>query len=114
MARKVEVTLIDDIDGGKAARTVEFSLDGRSYQIDLGEDNIAALEQALAPFVEKARQVSGARRRGGSRAPAGKTAGDKAAVSATEVRAWAAAEGIEVSSRGRIPREVMDAFLAAH
>jgi len=36
MAQKTIVILTDDIDGGDANRTVTFSLDGTSYEIDLG------------------------------------------------------------------------------
>ena len=35
--------LIDDLDGSKAERTVEFSWDGKSYAIDLSKRNLAAL-----------------------------------------------------------------------
>ena len=39
---------------------------------------------------------------------------EPAPPSAAEVRAWAALEGVEVSDRGRIPGEVMRAYLEAH
>ena len=35
MAQKVTVTLVDDLDGGTAEETVEFGIDGVSYEIDL-------------------------------------------------------------------------------
>ena len=35
MARKVQVHLLDDIDGGKADETLKFALDGTNYEIDL-------------------------------------------------------------------------------
>ena len=35
MAQRVQVLLVDDIDGAVAAETVSFSLDGVSYEIDL-------------------------------------------------------------------------------
>ena len=35
MAQQTTVTLTDDLDGGKAAETVTFGLDGRIYEIDL-------------------------------------------------------------------------------
>jgi hypothetical protein len=34
VARKVEVALVDDIDGSEAGEALAFSLDGRSYEID--------------------------------------------------------------------------------
>ena len=35
MAQKVQTLLIDDLDGGEAAGTVRFGLDGAEYEIDL-------------------------------------------------------------------------------
>lgn len=37
-----------------------------------------------------------------------------AAVDNAAVRAWAAEQGIEVAARGKIPRHVIDRYLAAH
>ena len=51
MARQVITTLIDDLDGKKADRTVEFSLDGVNYTIDLSEANAGKLRKALDPFI---------------------------------------------------------------
>jgi hypothetical protein len=57
MAQSVVVKLIDDIDGGDAEETVTFALDGRTYEIDLNPGNAAALREALARYVDKARPV---------------------------------------------------------
>ena len=35
MAQKVNVILIDDIDGSEATETVSFGLDGTQYEMDL-------------------------------------------------------------------------------
>ena len=43
MAQKVQIVLIDDIDGGPADETVYFSLDGVSYEIDLSAPNAVRL-----------------------------------------------------------------------
>ena len=108
MARRIEVTLVDDVDGSTGVETVEFSVRGADYEIDLGEANLAKFEKALAPWIKQARKVGGRtrRRRAGG--------GGRAEVSPTEVRRWAEEQGMEVSSRGRIPREVMAAYIAAH
>ncbi|MGI8870770.1 MAG: histone-like nucleoid-structuring protein Lsr2, partial [Mycobacteriales bacterium] len=58
MARKVITLLEDDIDGGDAAESIEFSLDGSNYFIDLNEQNAIKLREALAPFVAAARRTS--------------------------------------------------------
>ena len=59
MAQKVQVVLVDDIDGGSADETVSFSLDGAAYEIDLSAANAAALREAFAPYVGTARRVGG-------------------------------------------------------
>ncbi len=49
MAKKVTVTLVDDVDGEAAAdESVEFSIDGVTYEIDLSSKNAEKLRnQAL-------------------------------------------------------------------
>ena len=56
--RKVQVVLQDDINGSEPAKTVHFSLDGKAYEIDLSEQNAAALRDALAPWIAAARRAS--------------------------------------------------------
>lgn len=107
MAQKVQVVLVDDLDGGDADETVTFSLDGVAYEIDLNAKNAAALRDAFATWVGHGRRVGGrsrgtATRRGGTpRSAGGKNA---------EIREWARANGYTVSERGRIPAEVKAAF----
>jgi Lsr2 len=57
MAKTVIVKLIDDIDGGDADETVRFSLDEKTFEIDLNATNAARLRSALQPFADKARAV---------------------------------------------------------
>ena len=64
MAKKVTVTLVDDFDGeGTADETVEFGLDGVTYEIDLSSKNAAKLRNDLKQWVEAGRRAT-ARRRG--------------------------------------------------
>lgn len=44
MVQKVQVSLEDDLACGVADETVRFSLDGRSYEIDLSTENAVALQ----------------------------------------------------------------------
>lgn len=53
MATKVLTRLVDDTDGSDAAETVQFSLDGQTFEIDLSVDNAAKLRDALAPYIER-------------------------------------------------------------
>jgi hypothetical protein len=68
MAKTVIVKLTDDIDGGDADETVHFSLDGKSYEIDVNRDNAGRLRDALKPFISKGRPSSGSPRPRPSRA----------------------------------------------
>jgi Lsr2 len=108
MARQTTVTLVDDLDGSEAEEQVEFSVDGRTYEIDLSTVNASRLRDALAPFVSVARRT-GARR--AAVAPPRATS-DRAQNQA--IREWAIAQGMKVSERGRIPTNVLTAYHRAH
>lgn len=104
MAQIHEVRLLDDLDGSVATETVELSLDGTSYEIDLNHTNGAALRDVLAPFIAAARRSgrpSAAPRRSSPRRPREELA---------EIRNWARSQGMAVSDRGRLPAEVLEAF----
>ena len=47
MAQKVQVLLVDDLDGSEATETVTFGLDGVSYEIDLSSGNASKLRKDL-------------------------------------------------------------------
>ena len=101
MARRT--VIVDDIDGSEDAREVTFSLNGETWRIDLSEENQQRLRAALGEFIESAVKVSGARtaRAASAAAPV---------VDLADVRAWARANGYEVSDRGRIPKAIMEAY----
>jgi hypothetical protein len=111
MAQKVQVILVDDLDGGEAEESVTFSLDGVSYEIDLSSENAEALREAIAPWVGHARRVSG--RAGRGRGP-GRPRAAAAKTDLADVRNWARENGYQVSDRGRVSSEVMSAYDGAH
>jgi hypothetical protein len=114
MAQKVHIVLEDDLDGTEATETVQFGLDGTNYEIDLSDQNAAALREALATFVGSARKLAGGRRsaaRSGSRNASTPAANG---ASAKDIREWARENGHEVPDRGRVPSEVREAYEAAH
>lgn len=102
--QKVEIQLEDDLTGGPADETVMFSMDGTAYEIDLTTRNAASFRHRLAPFVERARQVSHRRRHT-------RTAASRAR--SHQIRAWAASQGLEVSDRGRLPADVIRKYESA-
>lgn len=113
MAKKVTVTLVDDFDGeGPADETVEFSLDGASYEIDLSSKNAQKLRDELKHWIDAGRRVGG-RRRGRPGIPSrnGRASIDREQSAA--IRDWARRNGHKVSTRGRIPADIIDAFHAA-
>ncbi len=110
MAQKVQVLLVDDLDGGSADETVQFALDGVSYEIDLSTKNAAKMRDALAGYVGEARRLGSRSRSRRGRAQASVSGGG----SAKQVREWARANGYQVSDRGRVPANVQDAYRAAH
>jgi hypothetical protein len=125
MAQKVQVILVDDVDGGEAAETVSFALDGVTYEIDVSEVNADKLRDALAPWVGHARRVGG--RSGGGRARSTGSGGGRSRSSSSasggggggkhdlsDVRSWARENGYQVSDRGRVSSEVIAAYEKAH
>lgn len=115
MAKKITVALVDDIDGQSTAdETVEFAVDGVTYEIDLSAPNAEKLRNQLAVWVGHGRRAGGRRRaRGGVVAPRrGRARIDR--VQSNAIREWARKDGREVSSRGRIPAEIVDAYNASN
>ena len=112
MARQVITTLIDDLDGKPADRTVEFSLDGTNYTIDLSDANAGKLRKALDPFINAGTRVGRGTGRTRQSSGSGRTAGSRDENKA--IREWAARNGHQISERGRIPQSVSDAYRAAH
>ena len=113
MAQKVNIVLVDDLDGTEATETVTFGLDGTTYEIDLNDANAAALREALSGYVGHARKVSSARR-GGAGGGSRRSSGGGSGVDTKAVREWARANGHQVSERGRVPASVIAAYEAAH
>src|SRR4051794_30215980 len=111
MAQRTQVVLIDDLDGTEieeGGQSLSFSFNGTDYSIDLSEANAEKFEQVLTPYIDSAQRVGGRRSSRSSAAPKNTSAVDSKAV-----RAWAASNGIELSSRGRIPADVVAKYEAA-
>jgi nucleoid-associated protein Lsr2 len=110
MARKVEVQLIDDMDGSKAEETIRFSLDGVSYEIDLSKKNAAKLRSGLEPYVKAGQKLTRARVHPVSARGRGSAAADREQNQA--IREWAERKGLQVSPRGRISRSILQQYEA--
>ncbi|MGV3712205.1 histone-like nucleoid-structuring protein Lsr2 [Pseudolysinimonas sp.] len=112
---KKQITqLVDDLDGtvldNGAGSTLRFALEGRTYEIDLSDENADKLRAALAPFIAAGRSVAGSGRASSSpRRTSRGSSGDLAAI-----RSWAQSNGFSVGDRGRISGDVRDAYDRAH
>jgi hypothetical protein len=109
MAQRVVVEKTDDTNGKPADETVTFGLDGREFEIDLTSKNATALRKAFDTYIQHGRRVGGRRARAG--APAPRTASSD--VDTKAVRQWASENGYNISARGRIPGDVVEAYRAA-
>ena len=110
MAQRVQIVLEDDVDGGAAAETVTFGLDGVSYEIDLSDKNAGKLRDEFATWIGHARR-SGGRRSTGRRVTGGSSSPRR---DLSAVRAWARQNGHQVSDRGRVSAVVQEAYDKAH
>ena len=111
MAQRVNVVLVDDIDGSDAEETVSFALDGVDYEIDLSEPHASELRNALSLYIGHARRTGGRRKSGRRSSAPAATDGE---TSAADIRAWARENGWEVPERGRVSAEVREAYGAAY
>lgn len=112
MAQKVIVELIDDLDGEPidfGGETISFAVNGVEYTIDLNDKNATEFHRKMDYYIRHATKVGGRQK---SRAVAAAPSTDGA--STQEMREWAARNGFAVSTRGRISREIAEAFAAAH
>ena len=110
--KKQIIQLVDDLDGTvieHGEKSVQFSLDGRYYEIDLSSENVEKLRSALAPFIQAGRTSTAPVRVPASRRSSRSSNGDLAAI-----RTWAQQNGYTVGDRGRIAEPIRDAYNRAH
>ncbi|MFI5797343.1 Lsr2 family protein [Streptomyces sp. NPDC051677] len=110
MAQKVQVLLVDDLDGGEADETVTFALDGKTFEIDLTTTNADKLRGLLEPYVKGGRRTGG--RASGGRGKARAASGGS--QDTAQIRAWAKENGYEVNDRGRVPASIREAYEKAN
>lgn len=126
MAKQVITELVDDLDGTPidegAGESIEFSVGGVEYVIDLKTKNANEFHRKLDYYIDHATRVGGRKRKS---SPAGAVSPTKSAPSASTstkrdpaqtraIRQWAADEGYEINDRGRIPAGIEEAYNAVH
>jgi hypothetical protein len=104
---RVDVQLEDDLTGGPADETIEFSLDGRAYEIDLNSRHASEFRDRLVPFTEHARQVRPQRSRVTVRSAASRER-------SRQIRLWAEQRGFALAPHGRLPGDVIQQYEREH
>lgn len=108
MAIKTIQVITDDIDGNELpqdTKPIALSLGGKAVELHLSEENRTKLADLLEPYFALGTPVSRATRR-----PREASGG----ASPKAVRAWAVAQGYDVPSRGRLPKEIVDRYESAN
>jgi hypothetical protein len=108
MPKQMRAVITDDHDGKELpddTQGLSLSIGRTAYVLYLSDKNEKKLRTALAPFIENAEKVGSATptKRGGS--GSGRTKEELA-----EIRTWAQQQGMDVSDRGRVKKEVLDAW----
>ncbi|QTI68002.1 histone-like nucleoid-structuring protein Lsr2 [Gordonia polyisoprenivorans] len=108
MARRTVVTFVDDLDGKelKEAVTITFSVDNKAYEFDTSPAHAKQFRQDLERYVTASRSA------GSRRSKAARSARSSRDLKA--VRDWARVNGYDISDRGRIATEVIEAYQAAN
>src|SRR5215203_5784771 len=102
--RQTRVELIDDRDGSATDETVDFGLDGLTYQIDLSAKNASELRELLLPYTSAARKtgrgpITRSRVVAGAGFRPARSTADRERL--TAIRQWGKANGYTISDRGR-------------
>ena len=113
MAKKEVIQVIDDLDGAALDEyeTIEWSLDGKSYEFDTSTEHAEEFRNTLATYIGASRVTSPVR---GGRRAAQSTSGGRTKEDTQAIREWAQDNGYEVSDRGRISHFIIEAYWSAH
>lgn len=116
MAQRVQVLLVCDVHGDETAaeETVDFAVDGASYEIDLCAQHAGELRDRFAGYVGVARRASGRSGSMGSSRPGRRRRRSGGSGDAARIREWARGQGLAVPERGRIPAELAQRYAEAH
>ncbi len=118
MAQRTQVILTCDVHDGaaEAADTVSFTVEGQAYECELCEPHLNEFREAMEIWSSHSRLVGGGR---GAQSPGRASRGSRRRAtndgpSSSDVREWARAQGMEVSTRGRVSAELHAAYASAH
>lgn len=113
MAQRVVTILSSDISGEEIpdgqGETVSFAVDGTTYEIDLTAKEADEFRASLKKYIKAGRRATLRYSAPRSTSGSGRTPEELA-----HIRTWAKENGHEVSERGRIKKEILEAFDAAN
>jgi hypothetical protein len=115
LARKIVVQVSCDRCGGDVLneKPVELTYGGVAYRTDLCPTHAAELAGVLDPYLQTAERIAARRNPATATRPLDERPRRPARrdpIQVGAIRTWARANGYDVSDRGRIPREVEDAY----
>ncbi|MFT7022389.1 MAG: hypothetical protein ACJA07_001473 [Rhodococcus sp. (in: high G+C Gram-positive bacteria)] len=105
MAEILTTQTVDDLDRSSPAESIRFSYGRDHFVIDLGPHNAARIEADFQQWIQYSRPI---------RPPHNGRSKSKLSRDPSRIRAWAKAHGLEVSDKGRIPLEVVEAYRQRH
>jgi hypothetical protein len=108
MARRIEVTTLDDLTGEPAQCTVTFGFRGAWFELDLTDANAASITSLLSTWSTHGRLVH--EQAGPHPAATGTTKRRTPRAHSAAVRTWAREMGLPVAERGRLPAAVVRAY----
>lgn len=114
MAQKTHVTMVDDVTGEEIKegddKTISVGWDGRLYQLDVSGDTYAAMKEYFDDVLQNARVVRGRTTHSDPAAPQKRAHAERV----SRIRAWAREQGMEIADRGRLQKDVVEAYEEAH
>lgn len=114
MARKEVTQFYDDLDNTPLSaddvNVVEFGYRGSTYVLDLSEENAQKFADTIDPYITAGTKVTRLRGRGRPAASTGKSDAGRN----RRIREWGRENGYNVSSRGQISRNIIEAYEAAN
>lgn len=120
MSKKVIHQTFDDLDNTQIAsggETIEYSVNGVFYNIDLNTKNAKGFHKALDYYISHSTKVPRKAAKPAKRTPKSappKQQPEGADPTPATIRAWAAENGYTVSVKGRVAADVREAYLAAN
>ncbi|MDO5635482.1 MAG: Lsr2 family protein [Micrococcus sp.] len=105
---RIEIDFVSDLSGldlGAEGQTVTFGFMGVQYEIDLSPSEAEEFHTVMDRYISNGRRVGGRRTSGSA---------SSRKEDLTKMREWARANGYQVADRGRISREIRDAYANAN